>query len=257
MVILDYATGIDRRSNMEAKKIVCTCLITLPCIILGHESYAASPGAFVGLGLGYGEIRTPNQSAFNTASPLPGDSTVVNQNKHDLGGFGALFYAGYNFSKNFGLEASYNHYADSDYATTQSSINSLGGSDATAQAKLEFKIHTYDIVAKGYLPFENGFELFARAGASYVIQKVNYSNDSGGSFVVPVNNDELATPSFGNTTTKRIRPTVGLGAGFNFTKNWELSFAWNHVFGSGNLKSDSSAIADLDMITLDITYSFV
>ncbi len=242
---------------MEAKKIVCTCLITLPCVIIGHETYAANQGAFVGVGAGYSQINTPNHSAFGVATPLPSDSTVINQNKHDIGGFGALFYAGYNFSKNFGLEASYNHFANSDYSTTQSSINSLGSSDAIVHAKLEFKTHTYDVVAKGYLPFENGFELFARAGASYVIQKVNYSNDSAGSFVVPVGGDEFATPSIGNTTTKRLRPTVGLGAGFNFTKNWELSFAWNHVFGSGNLKSSTSAIASLDMITLDITYSFV
>ena len=242
---------------MEAKKIVCTCLITIPCAIIGHETYAANEGAFIGLGAGYDVIHTPNHSVFDTASPLAGlgNSVVVNKNKHDIGGFGALFYAGYNFSHNFGLEASYNHYANSNYSTTQSNLNS-GVATAIVHAKLEFKTHTYDIVAKGYLPFDNGFELFARAGASYVIQKVNYSNNSG-TFVVPVGNNDLATPSIGDTTTKRIRPTVGLGAGFNFTKNWEMSFAWNHVFGSGNLKSSTSAIADLDMITLDITYSFV
>ncbi|GEM_PF-3315921 len=256
MVIVNYAAEIDKEVKMEARKLVYRCLITLPCLILSHNSLAASQGAFVGGGIGYGAIDTPNQIVFLTGTPTGTTPVFVNKDKHDIGGFAASAYFGYNFNRNLGLEASYNHFADSDYASQQTDT---GESDTTVvSSNIEFKAKTYNVVAKGYLPFDNGFELFARGGASYVIQKVTYSTTAaaGASFFIPVDNDALATPKLGATTTKRIRPTAGIGAGFNFNPNMGVSFSWNHVFGNGNLKSDTDAIADLDMITFDFTYTF-
>lgn len=247
---------LTRRSKMEATKLVRRCLIALPCLLLSHNTLAASQGAFVGAGVGYSGINTPNEIVFLTGTPTGETPVIVNKDKHDIGGFGASAYFGYNFSKNLGLEASYSHFADSDYASKQTDPND---STTIANSNIEFKAKSYNVVAKGYLPFENGFELFARAGASYVIQKVTYDTSTsaaGSSFFIPVDNGALATPKLGTTTTKRIRPTAGVGAGFNFNKNMGASFSWNHVFGNGNLKSDTDAIADLDMITFDFTYTF-
>lgn len=246
---------------MEAKKWMVTCLISVPWLAISQYADAASNGVFVGFGLGYDQIDTPNQSVFNAVnqSADAGDTLTINKDEHDIGGLGGVGYAGYNFTKYIGLEASYNYYAKSHYESNMTDVDDSASETKIVDTSIDFKAHSYNLVAKGYLPFENGFELFARGGAAYVIQKVEYKKATSGggtqAFDVDVNNDELATPKLGTTTTKRLRPTLGIGAGYNFTKNIGAAFSWNHIFGSGNLKSDRDAIADLDQVVFELTYT--
>jgi opacity protein-like surface antigen len=88
---------------------------------------------------------------------------------------------------------------------------------------LDYKVDGYNIDMLGVLKYtaDSGVILFAKAGAAYVNQKL-----------------ELSIPYFGleSKTDSKIAPEVALGAGYQFSDNWEMNLTVTGVFAgaSGN-----------------------
>lgn len=241
---------------MTIRGVINQLLLSVP--FLGISScYAASTGIFVGIGIGHSIIETPSDSVFKSATPAEsGYKNIITDSVHDIGGMGINAYTGYNFNRYFGIELSYNEFAQSEYQSKQSAVESETTIVSSASSQITFKSKSYNLVGRGSFSFDNGIEIFGRGGVAYVLQEEHYSTSTDqSSYNIPVNTDKLATPDLGNTTTQKFRPTVGVGIGYHFNTHMGVGFAWNYVFGQGNLKNDKNAIASLQMLTLELTYS--
>lgn len=151
-------------------------------------------------------------------------ATSTSQNQNGLTG---RVFGGYNFNESFGVEAGYNHYAS---ASTKASGPSFS-------AKREDAMQSLDVVGKGYLPLgESSFNVYGLVGGAYVHDKVTV---------------------VASKTTNKVRPVVGLGAGYNIPQtNLVTSLEFRHTQGTGNVKTSASAIPNVDALTLNVAYNF-
>ncbi len=197
---------------------------------------AAQPGAYAGIGLGASNISAASKSMFVNTTDTAGKSTTQN------GGLGGKLFGGYNFNQYFGLEANFANYA----RTT----NKMTVESNTASAK--YTMSTISLVAKGYLPIQQDFNLYALGGAAEVYSKVNYSNNSNGAIVLK-DNSNLRT---GSQTTRKLRPVVGVGASYDVNSHVTTGLEFSHIQGSGNTNTSAKAIPSANMLTLTGAYNF-
>lgn len=191
------------------------------------SAFAANTGTYLGLGLGASRLNTPNLN--------PNYSGV--SYKQDRGGLGERFFAGYNFNQYVGAEMGFANYAQSKYTF------SVPG--AGVQAKYNMK--ALDLVAKGYLPVSNsGFNVYALGGIALVSSNVKISETG----------DAVSSLDSSNTTTRKVRPVVGLGTSYDINSNVTTALEYSHIQGTGNVKTSNKAIPNADMISLNVSYNF-
>ena len=186
---------------------------------------AATPGAYIGLGLGASRIESPNQFLVT--------GTNINSSRK-LGGFGGRVFGGYNFNQYVGIEAGFNQYAQSKYTSTDT-INH-------ASATLKYTMNTLDVVGKAYLPIsDTGFNLYGLGGVARVnsTQKLDVSQPGLKSF----HKEE---------TTHKFRPVYGLGASYDVTPQVTTNLEFSRMQGNGSKSNVPSA----NMVTLGVAYNF-
>lgn len=203
------------------KKI--TSLLVASLFTFASYSYAATPGAYVGLGLGVSKILSADENLLN--------GTNI-QNSRSLGGLGGRVFAGYNFSRYLGLEAGLAHYAPSKYNATDFNTNQ--------SYALKYDMNALDLVGKGYLPIgESGFNAYALGGVAYVKskEKVSVSPDTG-------------NEAFSHSANK-IRPIYGLGVSYDVSEKVTTNVEFTQIKGTGSHGEMPSA----NMVTFNVAYN--
>ena len=214
-------------------KIIKLSVACLALAALTSAANAATVGTYVGGGLG-ASVSSVKNDPFNITGATSGTTSK------SLGGLGGRVFAGYNFNRYFGLEAGYAKFARSLY---QGTFN-------TSSSSLRYTTSALDVVGKGYLPLgDSGFNLFAGAGAALVNSKVKYSNNG-----VPLASGFIA-PNTGTTTTYRVRPTVAVGAGYDFNPQWTTNLEYNFIAGQSNEKTNGKLVPSAGMLTLNLVYN--
>jgi len=223
------------------KKIV-TAAVLLSAASL---SFAAAPslvsannsGAYFGIGAGFGGMNTPKLSSADKAL---GNGSY----SEHLRGFAARPYAGYLWANNnwrYGVEAGYLYYPENKYTWDA----------GTNKSTLKYNGYAIDLLGVGKYVFDNGFNVFAKAGAAYTYQKTKFTNNMG-----------TALGSFSKSETK-VLPELAGGVGYDFNQNFGMDVTLAHLFGNNpkNLskatqKSDLTRVADVNTIMLGFTYHF-
>jgi OOP family OmpA-OmpF porin len=137
----------------------------------------------------------------------------------DDGGTGFKIFGGYQLNKNFAFELSYLDLGEAEA--------SGGGLTVTGTAS------GFSLGALGILPIDN-FSLFGRVGISFLDAEFKASgtiNDS-----VSDSSNEL---------------TYGLGAAYNFTKNFAVRAEWERY--TTKVEDEKT---DIDLLTIGVTYRF-
>lgn len=185
-----------------------------------HQDFAATPGSYVGAGLGYSKLNTPSQPLF-----FQGGASKVTQ---QVGGLGLRGYGGYNFNPYFGIEAGLADYAPSKYY----------GHASPANSSLEYSMTVMDIVGKTYLPLgQSGFDLYALAGVAGIEDKIETVDNTN--------------------KYHKLRPKVGVGVSYAIPKsNVSTSIELTHIEGTGNLNSNPHALPSSNAVMLNFTYNF-
>lgn len=192
------------------------------------SAVAANTGAYVGLGLGGSRLDTPN---LNPNFPN-------SRYTQDRGGLGERIFAGYNFNQYVGAEMGLANYAQSKYKLSVPGVGS-------AQAK--YNMQALELVAKGYMPVPNsGFNFYALGGLALVNSKVQLNERS----------DVVGNLGTENTTTRKVRPVVGVGTSYDINQQVTTSLEYSHIQGTGNLKDSNKAIPNADMLSLNVSYNF-
>jgi len=195
-------------------------------LLVAGLANAATPGAYVGVGIGDSVLRT--SSPFAT---VPGMSTSGSR-----GGLGGRLFGGYNFNNNFGLEAAFATYASSNYkASVPGMMN----------ASVKYALDALSVVGKGYLPLsDTGVNLYALGGAAEVRSQVKTNGTLLGHSVSDTQN------------TNSLRPAVGVGVSYDMAEHVTSSLELSRIFGRGDTKTSASAIPNADMVTLNLGYNF-
>lgn len=219
---------------MKMKKIIAvTALIS--SISFASLGQAAIPGSYAGIGLGFSTIDTTKSEVFTLNGAQSGITSRTQ------GGLGGKLFAGYNFNRYFGLEASYTSYTRSLYKGTYNQLNS----------SIEYNMTAVSVVGKGYLPIrETGFNVYVLGGLAEVYNKVNFKN--GG---VPLAAG-VATPANGTNTYHKLLPVYGVGLSYDINQHVTTNLEYSHIEGTGNVKTKYNAIPSADMLSLHVSYNF-
>lgn len=145
------------------------------------------------------------------------------------GGFGWSAFAGWNFNRNFAVEAGYMQFAKNNYKTPNFDI--------------DHKTSAWDLVGKASLPIaESNWDVYAKAGVAYQTTKYSSAAIQGDS-----------------KSDKAFRPVAGVGAGYNFDNGFGVDLSWSRVFGGGTTKAHSGLLElgqpNSDLIALSVTYN--
>lgn len=191
---------------------------------LCSAAYAdSSTGFYVGGQAGYGN---PDYDVSNSNVPNVSFSK-------DEGGLAGRAYVGYQFNQYFGVETGYTLFSDNTYK-----FSGPGGS-----ANLKFETQQWDILAKAGMPFGcSGFRGDIKAGAAYVMSKLN------------------ATDFSGSDSDNSWNPAAGASLTYNFNKNFAVDVSYLHTFGSSSsirnhFKNDNFS-PNTNLTTLGVSYLF-
>jgi opacity protein-like surface antigen len=221
------------------KKIIKLMSVGFLMLGAGTTVYAAASGFYIGGQAGKSYAQNKKQTVQvgdpDDLEPL-GTETLSPDNT----GVGERIFVGFNLNEYFALEGGFTHYAPSVYtvpAEPELTIGNPVGKPAIAQ-------NGFDFVGKGILPiWTSGFNVFGKAGVAFIRQS------KAGTFTTTYNEDQDALVQTSGTTTY-VRPTAGIGVGYDLTQNWVIDLTEAHVFGGGGLQS-------LDLISIGISYHFV
>ncbi|MCX7121135.1 MAG: hypothetical protein NTZ67_05100 [Gammaproteobacteria bacterium] len=161
-------------------------------------------GIFISGNAGYGEFDV---------------SRDVGATRFNNSGFAWNGNVGYQFSRYFAVETGYTHFAN------VSESNNIGDSANVSD------IYGVDLLAKGILPINSQFNVFAKAGAMYL----------------------SATPSFGvgnytftdNVAVTHYVPELGLGTAYYVSSNVSVSLQAITTFKTDNMPATYAAYAGL------------
>ncbi|WP_159084810.1 outer membrane protein [Dongshaea marina] len=184
---------------------------------------------YVGVNLGWGGMQTNDK-------PIDG----LNQSSDSIGGVAGGINIGIlagDTPFQYGAEMGYYTYADNTYNYDSIPLNA------------QYKGNYFDLLGVGKYSFSSGWNIFGKAGAAYVTQKLNANAD--GFNVI-------------DDTQHKILPKVALGVGYDFTSNWSANLQFSQVFGhkapqfKGNITnlSDYDKVASVQMLTLGVAYRF-
>lgn len=203
---------------MLKKILVTTALVGLTSIGFSGTANAAANGFYVNGQLGYGHSDVPN-SLF---SPARADI------KND--GLAGRIAAGYQFTPYIAAELGYTKFSDVKVDNITVEGVNIGNARLEQQA--------IDLVAKGILPINNGFNAFGTLGVASLYAKGHGMDSTEG--------------TFGNGSTSRIMPTFGLGLGYDITPNLPITASWQRIQRIG----DSSGLRTTDFFAVGLEYHF-
>jgi outer membrane immunogenic protein len=235
------------------KKLLLITGATVALGVVGVSSAAALapagsagtlPGAYVGVGAGWGGMNTPklNQADKN----LVGARGTHSQ---DLRGFAARVYGGYLWALpqvqnlQLGAELGYNYYPKNKY-----SLSTVNGTDSW-----NYKGYNIDLLGVAKYNFgTSGFNALGKIGPAYVHQKSTFTR---GLMVIPAN--------LGGSKNQ-VKLEGALGVGYDINQNVDVNVIYAHVFGSkpghvsdvGITRAGMNKVASVDTVLLTVAYHF-
>lgn len=232
---------------MKKTAKICVAVLSLSALT-SLSAYAATPGAYAGLGLGYGKQAT----GYKKDKDL---NPQLKQSANQAGIAGRLF-VGYNLNKYFGVEAGVNQYSNSSYSSRGQNVDGIDTNNHNSPAKFnahtvaDAKLTTFDLVGKAYLPIkDSGFNLYALGGAALEHSSVTISGHSKNLTNNVVKNTHTSS------TANQVRPVAGAGLSYDIP-NTQLttSLEYSHTFGSSEIKN--SNVPSADLVTVNLAYNF-
>jgi len=193
---------------MRATKMFATTVLVLSGIVA--VSQASAQGFYIGGSVG--------QSSFDDDNAIP---DLITSGTVDGKDTGFKFFGGYQFNQNFGLELAWVDLGKASYSGTFGGIPVSGGTVKTSGL---------NISAVGTLPLGSGFALFGKAGLFAWEAEAN--DVTGG---LPFSGTEDGTDL-----------SYGVGASYDFTKNFAIRAEWERF----------KAVGDIDLLSIGVVYKF-
>ena len=192
---------------MRATKLFAAALLLCGLVA---ASQASAQGFYIGGSVG--------QSNFDDSNAIPDLITAGTVDGSDTG---YKIFGGYQFNQHFGLELAYVDLGKASYSGNFFGVPVTGGSVKTSG---------FNFSAVGTLPLGSNFALFGKAG--FFTWESKASDTTGG---VPFSGTENGTDL-----------SLGIGASYNFTKNFAVRAEWERF----------KAVGDIDLLSIGAVYKF-
>lgn len=249
---------------MKHKIKLIALILSTSGLLVAESSYADGKGFYMGASAGYSALNTPSGDVFATGASNSETLIMETGSSSDIGGFGGSLFVGYNLNQTFAVELGYTSYAESNYKSTQAQYQNIGTDDngntewaytSTNSSSVSYNTYSVDLFLKGSIPVIAKVNAFAKVGASYVNQSVDYSNPAGLPSI-SLDNSKLATPDTGTNSYTAIRPSGALGLSFQATEHLTTSIFAQGFLGRGDMDTDNSAIASAYLVGASLAYTF-
>ncbi|MGH8831896.1 MAG: outer membrane beta-barrel protein [Polaromonas sp.] len=205
--------------KLNAKKsLVFAGLVLAAGTLTPHAAFAQDMGFYIGAGVGQSKGK-------DACSDLGGVGFSGSCDDTDTGG---KLFLGYQFNKNFAVEGGY-----VDLGKFKAS-GTISGVPVSADAKAK----TWQLVAVGTLPLANNFSVFGKAGVHRWDLDVRASA-LGSTITASDNGTDL---------------TLGIGAGYEFTKNLGVRLEWERFRNVG--EDATTGKSNVDLISVGLRYRF-
>jgi hypothetical protein len=233
-------------------------------IVLGVSSVAFAsgdymptfkPGFYVGIQGGLGQVdegsalKDSMNHYYDIATALVNEDELTSATKSidDSDWVTGRLLVGYNFSPYVSVEAGYTLFPMKKYGVTATGEESIS-SDSLLTQELsstytqfrEYRLNTYavDLVGKVIYPFGNsmdmysGWNVYAKLGVAYVHAAYDYAAIDSFSIHLEDHHNQWSANSYGErTVVTALRPTYGLGIGYNFNENFGIDLSWMGIYG--------------------------
>lgn len=193
---------------MRATRVFAAAVLVLSGLVAASQ--ASAQGFYIGGSVG--------QSKMDNGNAIP---DLITSGTVDGKDTGYKIFGGYQFNQNFGVDLAYVDLGKASYSGTFLGIPVTGGTVKTSGL---------NISAVGTLPLNSGFALFGKVGfftweskASDVTGGVSFSGKEDGTDV-----------------------SFGVGASYNFTKNFGVRAEWERF----------KAVGDIDLLSIGVVYKF-
>jgi OOP family OmpA-OmpF porin len=228
--------------TLNKKHILAAAIAGVAGMWIATANAAISGQPYIGGELGVGNVHQGGFSQADLTAAAPGTIVASGNSARDTGLAGRIF-GGYQFNQNFAAEMGYTKFSTANaksYATTVSTTGSTN-------LKSSIRTDALDLVGKGILPLEYGFNVYGKLGLAYLRTQGSSTTTT-------------TTTGFGSTTTSsttsnnahHIYPTFGAGVGYDITKNITTDVSWNHIQKVGG----SNKLANTDLFGVGLTYNF-
>jgi len=181
-------------------------LVLLILALAGQACYAQAKESGWYLGVGVGGSRTSYSNVdFTLTPPVAGTTESQNTNRT-----GAKFFAGYDFTKNWGIEGGFASLGTPEYK--------YGG---TVNGQDRFKATSWNLAGKGTLPLGDKFNIFGKLGVSS--NRASSSTATTGGLVQNV-----------SATKTRTDTLAGVGGTYHINSNISVRLEYESYGKFGN-----------------------
>ena len=224
-------------------RILLSGAVALACAM----PVSANSGFYVGALAGSSNVDVKRADWDAAALDLFGTGGTLTSSSLDKSdtAFGAV--VGYQFMKNFAIEASYLDLGNVKASAAGTIL--LGDGTLAATLHGDFKTDGPAVAVVGVLPFSQGWQADARVGIYYGDTKIKLSGEAsgaGGSATLGPTSDSQSRSSF----------MGGLGVGYSFNDNFSLRLDYLYFDKVGIKKSDIEQTANINVIALGVRYTF-
>lgn len=209
---------------MKTTRLFAAAVLTL-CGLIATPQAIAQKGWYIGGGAGSSKIEDDIAlGGLITSGTVDGSST------------GFKIFGGYQFNDHLAIDLALVDLGKAKYSGTFFNAPVTGGS---------VDIYGFNVSAVGILPVSESFRLFGKAGVFF--WGADAKDTTGG--IAFSTNESGADFSF------------GLGASYNFTKNWGVQLEWERFKVGGGEdaytgQSNATGSANVDLISLGVVYRF-
>ncbi len=195
------------------KKIISTLILTsLPMAALHADPYYVQSGYYLTADAGYGYLFTPNN-----AQNAPTSNGTYNHGSA-AGSLGGGYRWALDSFTTLGLEADYLYNGKATYNNDATSFNGSGSYDGTATITSQGAA----IMAVFTSQWENGINIFGKAGLAYLMQDQSYSSPT-----------VVAGTLVSGSDTNHAYDFIGvLGLGYMVTQNIDLFIDGTYTAGT-------------------------
>ncbi|MHB1949822.1 MAG: outer membrane beta-barrel protein [Gammaproteobacteria bacterium] len=226
---------IKNLTQKQVLSIAFACVTSFSML----NANAALKGPYVGGQLGFGNVHqdtftAPSTSIFLTSGASGKDTGIAGR-----------VYFGYLINCYAGAELGYSKFSNTNTKLYATQIDDITGGTITHYASGTIATDAFDLVGKGIIPFQNGFNLYGKLGVAYLrgAANINYSMTEPGVYNSHTHDSEDAHKFF---------PTFGLGVGYDVTQHVSSDVSWNRIQKVGN----SSQLNSTDLFAVGLAYNF-
>ena len=182
------------------RKIIKESILIAGISSIAAGAYAVNPGMYLGIGFGPATNSAKDQIVRAASPPYPPGTTTKAKPKSNQ--FGSELYAGYKMNKWAAWELGFNYFTNINYT-----------SKLEAEHNTSSRIRTINLLGKGYLPFWNSFDVFAKAGVA-----VSYLTFSGSLSSTGKNKYEI-----------KYSPMYAIGASYDLNQSFVVDVSLNQI----------------------------